>query len=269
MSNTEKQLALIDRRSELFVPSLLKACRIAEKGKQHELLLEVFRGVDIKKDEISVYDSAKSHTVTKKVREKVMEEDENGVMKPIYKTFDKIVDSRNITHLIKKLGRAEVTLIIRVLLVNVNDAFNVKGLSEYQIKEIAEEIIEDYADILYIDELIYIFKKAKKDAKIFGKIDGSDIYGWLKEYDKAKMSQIYKRSHVDKHKDLIPTLAQDVAKKFTIPVGDINSIQKKGEKEKGSDKYFKRFTLRDQSNAGIDTSKIKITGYVKKDKKSK
>jgi len=257
-----KQLALMDKRSEQFVPTLMQAIQLntdieAQKDKQHDLLLKAYSEIDIKKSEVQILKQARSYTRTKE--EKIKGEDGR------IQIVNKIVDSRNINFLIKKLGRPEVTGIIRILLVNLNDKFNFnkeKLLSKYQIKELAEDIIDLHGERLYLDELLYIFKSSKQK-KLYSSLNMKDVLDWIDEYRLNTLNTFHKQHLNNKNSDATITVASDLAKKFTIPISDTDSSKKTG-----TQKMVERYRIRDQNNAGIDTTKVKVIGY-KKDKKKK
>lgn len=161
----EAQQAVSNQQRELF------------EDRAHKKTIAIFQRIDIKQTELEVYETCLKDVV---IKNEVMGKDNNGI-DIVKRNTSK---SRNINHLVNHVGRPEVAEIIRLLLVNVNNYFNVKdALNHYQIVEIAEQIIDEFGRKLFIDELVYIFKKAKsqstKDNNIYNHIDGSIIFGWI------------------------------------------------------------------------------------------
>jgi len=235
---TPQELALIVQgEARTLVPALVQASEELDMDRQHKVLLEVFRKVDTKQNEFDFHKKMVSEIVT----ETIVVGQVNGVnivKKPIIK-------SRHIGHLVKTLGSEEVAKIIRLLLVNINDSFNVKqGLTLYQMKEIAWQIIDECGDKLFIDELIYIFKKAKTDAQVYNKLDGSDIFRWI---DKHYSERINNRNANDAEhkignadimipKHILPKAYEDLRDKYintTMNISEsLSPAPKKSKKKK-------------------------------------
>jgi hypothetical protein len=230
--NAKDLALLIGQKPLLLVPALLEASRevkqaqtaISDQQRQvfenraHQKTMEVFSRIDIKKNELEIYEVAQKDVV---VENKVIGKN-NGV--DIVQR--KIIKSRNINHLVRSLGRPEVAEIIRLLLVNVNNYFNVKdGLNNYQIIEIAEQIIDECGDKLFIDELVYIFKKAKshstKDNSVYNHIDGSIIFGWIDQHYKHKFSE-RERKHINNKSENfdLPNLPKGMLKEAVERMSD-------------------------------------------------
>jgi len=222
----------------MLLPSLLQTTREQNIDKREEKLLDVFRKIDTKKNELAIAKNAIVYATNP-----------DGSLK-LKEGIALIRESRNINHLIKKYTRPEITAIIRILILNVNGYFNVKnGLSSLQVKEIAEQIMDECGVDLSIDELIYIFKKAKTTAKLYDRLDGAIIFGWIDAHYKSIADQRI-ASHEDvKNNATIPTYMQDLAGKFRVV----------------SEKMVKKYELRDLGK--IDVSGL--TGKIKPKKKKK
>ena len=233
-----EEMALIMHESKALVPTIVRALRELNEDKKHQLMLEVFRKVDSKQTELEVYEKAYGEVVV--TRKVVGQKEGKEVVK--YET----TKSRNIAHLVKTLGRDEVAEIIRLLLVNVNNSFNIKnGLNIYQVNETADDIIELYGNRLFMDELIYIFKKAKTTAELFQSLDGSTICRWIEAHYKMK-------EHCQMRKD-----AEYKSKGFDLP--QLPKGMVKGAVEKMQEKFVNNF---------IDISQVpKPTSGKKKKKK--
>lgn len=130
---------------------------------------------------------------------------------------------RKMTH---TLGRDQVHGVVMALLVNLNDYFNVsKGLNTYQIIEIAEMIMSEYEN-LRIEELVFIFQRSKMEAELFGSLDGSKIFGWLKDYETAKENDRHTRHLQQKNSDFLTYLPAGFSHKYKIMT---DSMRKKYE----------------------------------------
>lgn len=80
-------------------------------------------------------------------------------------------------------GESEVEKIIMVLLINLNNYFNItNGLTASQIAEIAVQIYEECKQVLTIEEIVYIFKKKKYESELFNRLDGNIIFKWIDEH---------------------------------------------------------------------------------------
>ena len=205
-----KDLALIiGQKPQSLASALLEASRESKQAqaaiseqqrnllehRAHKKTMEVFSRIDAKQSELEIYEKAKKDIVIENV---VV-----GKAGNIDVIQRKTIKSRNINHLVRSLGRPEVAEIIRLLLVNVNNYFNVKdGLNNYQIEEIAEQIIDECGDKLFIDELVYIFKKAKshstEDNRVYNHIDGSIIFGWIDKHIKNKFHERERKHNQNK-----------------------------------------------------------------------
>ena len=253
--NAKDLAVIIGQKPQSLVPSLLEASREVKQAQmavfpqQKELLedrahkktIEVFSRIDIKQNELEIYEKARKDVVVENV---VV--GKNGDIDIVQR---KTIKSRNINHLVRALGRSEVAEIIRLLLGNVNNYFNVKdGLNHYQIVEIAEQIIDECGDKLFIDELVYIFKKAKshstKDNSVYNHIDGSIIFGWIDQHYKQKFQEKEKRHTQNKGEGFdLPAMPKGMFKeavekmsdnyrKNIISMTDIAKIEKPKKKKK-------------------------------------
>lgn len=226
---TSHELALIvQAESKTLIPTLLQASREVDVNKRHGVLLEAFSKIDVKQDEFEIYQKALSEQV---VERKVVGK-KNGIDIVQYP----IVKSRNILYLTQKLGRPEVAEIIKLLIVNVNNSFNIKnGLNLYQVDEIAENIIDIYGEKLFIDQLIYIFKKAKTSAELYQTLDMSVIFRWIDiylknmDYNKMKKESEYKSEGFDLPKlpkGMLKQAAEKLQEKFVGNMIDIGKVEK-------------------------------------------
>lgn len=81
---------------------------------------------------------------------------------------------------------------IRFMLENLQDSFNIESkLSLTQQYEIATLIIEKYANLLTLEEVALVFKKAKLSeyGKIYNRIDIQIIFEWIEKYLQSEDKQ--------------------------------------------------------------------------------
>lgn len=242
-------MEIISQQQQMFLPILVQATTETNIDNQHAKLLQAFKKIDIKDDELTVAKKSvivKNEFITKEINGKICKSKEPV---PV------IVYSTNINYLIKKLGYKQVTDIIKVLLVNFNQYFNVKmGLTVPQIREITEQIIEQCAETLSLDELVYMLKKAKTSLKLYEKLDGPIIFGIIDEHYIKRNNQRHKNHEVEKWKDNMPTLVDDLANKLKVPLTD-------------DSKEMQRYRDRDMVNSGISLSNT-LKNYQKPQYKS-
>lgn len=80
------------------------------------------------------------------------------------------------------LGAPGAKLAVSVALLELAEWYNVQhNLTDRQIAMIAEMILEVHWD-LSLNDIKGCFQKKMRTAKLYGKLDGSDILGWLDEY---------------------------------------------------------------------------------------
>ena len=91
------------------------------------------------------------------------------------------------------LGAPGARLAVSVALLELSEWFNVqRNLTDRQMAMIAEMIIEVHWD-LSLNDLKACFQQKMRTAKLYGKLDGSDILGWLDEYKQECMEAKRKR----------------------------------------------------------------------------
>ena len=84
--------------------------------------------------------------------------------------------------------------LLYIAICEVCDFFNVgKNMSDTQIALTADLIIETYW-YMKLEEIKYCFRRAMKREKLFDRIDGNIILGWLKEYDSERTEQAMRDS---------------------------------------------------------------------------
>lgn len=199
-----------------------------------EYMIAVFSKIDARKKEVEINDLAKADIKIEKVKEVTKEGKE--VLVP------RIVDSRNINFMVKKMGNHSVHSIICLLIANLNEFFNLKhSLNINQVKEISQQIIDEVGDVLFLDELIYIFKKAKTHAKLWNNLDGSIIWSWIDEFLTNRNDQRYNQHVNSKSETYISSIALDVSKNFIFYDANRN----------------RKYEERDLLNAGIPATKKK------------
>lgn len=244
--NEKKELAVIVQQSQKFLPTLMRAVREADIEKRQEQLLVAYRQVDVKKTELQIADQCRKNIKTDLV--KIMKDGKEVEV-------TRITDSRGISFLCHKLGRPEVTGMIRLFIANVNEYFNVtQGLNLTQIKEITEQIIDECGDTMHIDELIYIFKKSKTTAKLYNRLDGAIIFRWIDDFYKNRGNLTHKQYREEEMKDFTPTYFSDLQKEFKIVVP-----------QQVEDRYRERDMMLVDDNASVPSLK----DFVKTNKKKK
>jgi hypothetical protein len=107
-------------------------------------------------------------------------------------TLESAILSNN--HLAKFTGELESKALtsIQELLSNLQDSLNVdKKLSLTQEYETATLLIEKYGNILTLEEVALVFKKAKMSeyGKIFNRIDVQIIFEWIEKYLESEDKQ--------------------------------------------------------------------------------
>lgn len=224
-SKYHMMLASKDEKQNLTNSLILAVVQSSQNqiDKSTDSLIAAFSQIDTQKSELEISKMAKQSIVISPV------DDVDKATGKIIKV-NKVIDSRNINFLAKKYGHHQVSGIIRLLLANLNEYFNIKnGLTLTQIKEIAQQIIDEVGGKMFIDELVYIFKKAKTHAKLFNNLDGSIIWGWIDEYLNNKAEQVHKEHEMFKTSAAVPTYVWDLAKKMAFV--DDDAIQAHEERD--------------------------------------
>lgn len=107
------------------------------------------------------------------------------------------------------IGAPNARLAVSVALLELSEWFNVqKNLTNAQIAMIAEMIIEAHWD-LSLNEIKGVFRNKMRTARLFGKLDGSDILSWLDEYKTESMAAVQRirdaeAKEYSESKDAIP-----------------------------------------------------------------
>jgi len=193
--SAQQAAMLVGQKAQTIVPMLIQATREVDPQKQFGKMITIFRKVDVKMSELEIHAKVESENVVKRelveCEMTIPKSQYDAMIKAGYsedymkrsfcmKVVSNTEKSRLINHLIKHIGIEETAAIVRLLIVNLNESFNVKNpLKLEQIYECAELIIEKYGDRLYIDELIYIFKRAKMEARTYDHLSGNMIYSYI------------------------------------------------------------------------------------------
>lgn len=91
------------------------------------------------------------------------------------------------------LGAPGARLAVSVALLELSEWFNVqRNLTDRQIAMIADMIVEVHWD-LSLNDIKGCFQKMMRTAKLYGKLDGSDILQWLDDYKQECMEAKRKR----------------------------------------------------------------------------
>lgn len=92
-------------------------------------------------------------------------------------------DSPCLWEMRKFMGAVKTKAFLIYALLWLSDLINVERfLTEVQMSEIADDVIEEYG-YLKPEELKYIFKKAVRKNKIFGRLDYAVVMSWIEDYD--------------------------------------------------------------------------------------
>lgn len=95
-------------------------------------------------------------------------------------------DTPNLWEIRNDLGEAKAKAILVTALIHLARLVNVeRNLTDEQIGEIANDTINEYG-YLKVEEIKYIFKKAVKKEKVFGRLDYNVVMGWIDEYDRQR-----------------------------------------------------------------------------------
>lgn len=104
---------------------------------------------------------------------------------------------RSYPSLIKRSREDHALLIdeICLLIIDLQKFYNTKEkLSEDQILDLAEIIVGEYTNLTMLD-LAFCFKQGKIGAygKVYERIDGGVLLGWIREWDQKRMNMIIDR----------------------------------------------------------------------------
>ena len=99
------------------------------------------------------------------------------------------------------LGRDGAMLALAIAIKEVRDFFNVKGnMTESQIALTAELILDNPAFYdLSLGNIKACFRRQMREAKLYDRLDGNIIIGWLKEF-KSEMADCCYESNLEKEK---------------------------------------------------------------------
>lgn len=107
------------------------------------------------------------------------------------KATDPLTDSTpTLSQIHRGLGTPLAMKAVSESLMELKAWFNVKmNLNPDQIAMIAEMILEVHWD-LSLNEIKGVFRDKMRNAKLYGKLDGSDIMGWLDDYKRESMAAV-------------------------------------------------------------------------------
>lgn len=170
-----------------------------------------------------------------------------GMVKSSSLPLDLESQGDSIKQLIIDNGHDLIMLLVNKLIINVNNYFNVtRGLNTFQIGEISGIIISDYWS-LRIEELIFIFQNAKRNAELFGSLDGSIIFGWIHEYEIHKENTRHSRHLSQKNSDYQNHIGDGSIKRLRIVTDKMRQAYEMKDKQmagnaqlgEGKSKYHK------------------------------
>lgn len=91
-------------------------------------------------------------------------------------------------------SETDARALLYIALCEVCDFFNVgKNMSDTQIALTADLIIESYW-YMKLEEIKFCFRRAMRREKLFDRLDGNIILGWLKEYDTERTEEAMRKS---------------------------------------------------------------------------
>ena len=86
----------------------------------------------------------------------------------------------------RKTSLTSARALISLAICEVCDFFNVgKNMNDAQVAMTADLIIDTYW-YLKLEEIKYCFRRAMRTEKLFDRLDGSIILGWLADYDRER-----------------------------------------------------------------------------------
>lgn len=86
-------------------------------------------------------------------------------------------------------SQTEARALISLAICEVCDFFNVgKNMNDFQVAMTAELIIERFW-YLRVEEVKYCFHRAMRTQKVYDRLDGNIILGWLEEYDNERTEE--------------------------------------------------------------------------------
>ncbi len=95
-------------------------------------------------------------------------------------------DTPNLWEVRNSIGETKTRAVVVYALAWLAQLVNVeRNLTDVQIGEIASDMINDYG-YFKVEEIKYIFKRAVKSEKFFGRLDYNIVMGWIKDYDNER-----------------------------------------------------------------------------------
>lgn len=86
-------------------------------------------------------------------------------------------------------SETDARALLYIAICEVCDFFNVgKNMNDVQVAMTADLIIEQYWH-LKMEEIKYCFRRAMSEGKLFDRLDGNIILGWLRTYDEERTEE--------------------------------------------------------------------------------
>ncbi len=116
--------------------------------------------------------------------------------------------------------------LISLAICEVCDFFNVgKNMNDKQVALTADLIIESFWH-LKLEEIKYCFRRAMRTEKLFDRLDGNIILGWLAEYDRERTEEAMRISDEESRR----TDAMALPEADTMSLGEyVADLQEKAE----------------------------------------
>lgn len=94
-----------------------------------------------------------------------------------------------IANIKNNVSLADARALLSIAICEVCDFFNVgKNMNDVQIAMTADMIIERFWH-LKLEEIKYCFRRAMANERLFDRLDGNIIIGWLREYDAERTEE--------------------------------------------------------------------------------
>lgn len=91
-------------------------------------------------------------------------------------------------------SETDARALLYIAICEVCDFFNVgKNMSDTQVALTVDLILESYW-YMKLEEIKYCFHRAMRREKLFDRLDGNIILGWLKEYDAERTEEAIRKS---------------------------------------------------------------------------
>lgn len=99
-------------------------------------------------------------------------------------------------------SETEIRALLYIAICEVCDFFNVgKNMNDTQIAATVDLIIESYWH-LKLEEIKYCFRRAMRQEKLFDRLDGNIIMGWIQNYDNERTEEAMRISEQQESEEI-------------------------------------------------------------------